>query len=216
MKIDGWADILSSVKTPISLLALISLIVGSLLHSQSGPKIIWLSFLLLFLVTTTCVIYIAKTKTLFPSEIKSIWSKSDLPLPKQESEAWIGKYNCRWTYRTKNNEMKAYVDDVIEIESVDPATGELVGTGLSSYTEGNKYFLRGRVSNKRIAHVFYTSSSEEAGLSGMVILSRPPVGGVTGWWLGAGRDGGDIRGAVTMEKRENDSSNFEIRSYEVS
>ena len=112
--------------------------------------------------------------------------------------------------------MKPYVDDVIEIESVNPETGELIGTGVSSYSEGKKYFLRGRVSNKRIAHVFYTSPAEEAGLSGMVILSRHPIGRVEGWWLGAGRDGGDIGGGFAMEKVDSDSSNFKMRNYEIS
>lgn len=214
MKFGVWGDIIRSVKTPLSLLALIILGVCWLLYKYSSGPVAWTSLGILCFVTIFCVLYIAKDKTLFPAEIKSIWSKSDLPLDPEQRGAWLGKWNCKWTYRTKENKILPYVDDIIEIQDVDIDTGELVGIGHSSYIEGGNYFLRGRVSNKSLAHVFYTSPAETAGLSGMVILSRPPIGDITGWWLGAGRKGGDIGGGVTLEKHDK-NPNFEIKNYKV-
>lgn len=215
MKIDGWTDLIKSVKTPLRLLTLITLIFGSLLYSNTDPKVVWMSLVVLFLITVFCLFYVAKNKTLFPSEIKSIWSKNDLPLTPEERDAWLGSWNCRWTYTSKEGELLPYVDDVIEIENIECVSGELSGIGLSSYVEGDRYFLKGRVSNKRVAHVFYTSSAETAGLSGMFILNRPPIGNITGWWLGAGRSGGDIGGGVTMEK-SGKNKDFVIKNYELS
>jgi len=215
MKIDGWIELIKSIKTPISLLALITLIVGSLLHFNDDPVIAWSAILLLFLIAIFSIVYAIKYQALFPSEIRSIWSKNDLPLDESERDAWQGKWNCRWTYRTKDNELKPYVDDIIEIRTIDYKSGELSGIGHSSYVEGSDYLLRGRVSNKRVAHLFYTSPKETAGLSGMVILSRPPIGKITGWWIGAGRSGGDTGGGVTMERRKNNTK-FEIKNYTVS
>lgn len=214
MKISGWADIISSIKTPISLLALITLIIGSLLHFTNNPAITWTAIFLLFLIAIFCLAFAMKYNAIFPHEIKSIWSKNDLPLDESERDSWLGKWNCRWTFRTKDSKLKPYVDDIIEIREIECKSGELSGIGHSSYVEGSKYFLRGRVSNKRIAHIFYTSPAETAGLSGMVILNRPPIGEIEGWWLGAGRKGGDIGGGVKMERHENNLK-FKVRNYEV-
>lgn len=214
MKISGWVEIIKSVKTPISLLALITLIVGSLLHFNTGPVIRWGSMALLFVIAIFSIVYAIKFKSLFPTEIRSIWSKNDLPLEKNERDSWLGKWNCRWTFRTRDNQLKPYVDDIVEIQRIDCDSGELTGVGFSSYVEGSRYFLRGRVSNKRVAHIFYTSPAETAGLSGMVILCRPPLGDISGWWLGAGRKGGDIGGGVTMERHEN-NPDFEINKYQI-
>ncbi|MDH3972714.1 MAG: hypothetical protein OEV42_00425 [Deltaproteobacteria bacterium] len=215
MKTNGWVEIIKSIKTPISLLALITLIVGSLLHFNPDPVSRWAAIFLLFIITIFTIAYAIKYKSLFPTEIRSIWSKNDLPLEESERDSWLGKWNCRWTFREKDNQLKPYVDDIIEINEIGCNSGELTGMGFSSYIEGSKYFLKGRVSNKRIAHIFYTSSAETAGLSGMVILSRPPIGDITGWWLGAGRKGGDIGGGVTMERHEN-NLDFKIKKYEIS
>ncbi len=215
MKIEGWVGIIKSIKTPISLLALITLIVGSLLISNDNKIIIVASLALLFLITLFSIVYMLKSNSLVPNEIRSIWSKRDLPLEESERDSWLGKWNCRWTYRARDNRLKPYVDDIIEIKEIDSKTGELSAIGHSSYSEGSNYFFKGRVSNKRVAHLFYTSPSETAGLSGMVILSRPPVGDIEGWWLGAGREGGDIGGGVTAERHENNIE-FEIKNYDVS
>ncbi len=107
------------------------------------------------------------------------------------------------------------MDDIIDIREIDDKSGELSGIGHSSYAAGLEYSLKGRVSNKSVAHLFYTSPAETAGLSGMVILSRPPLGEITGWWLGAGRKGGDIGGGVTMARHEKNLE-FELKTYETS
>lgn len=214
MKVGGWADVIGSVKTPLGLLALITLIIGGLLYRYDSGPIASVSLIILGFLAIFCVLYIAKDKTLFPTEIKSIWSKNDLPLESEHKDAWLGKWNCRWTYRTKENEILPYVDDIIEIQDIDIDSGEIAGVGHSSYIEDGNYFLRGRVSNKNLAHVFYTSPAETAGLSGMVIMSRTPLGEITGWWLGAGRRGGDIGGGVTLERHET-NPNFEIKNYKV-
>jgi len=214
MKTDGWVEIIKSIKTPISLLALITLIVGSLLHFTDDTTIAWSALALLFTITLFSIAYAIKNKSLFPIEIRSIWSRHDLPLEENERNSWLGKWNCRWTYRALDNQLKPYVDDIIDIKEIDPENGELSAIGHSSYLEGAEYFFRGRVSNKRVAHLFYTSPSETAGLSGMVILSRSPIGKITGWWIGAGREGGDIGGGVTAERHEN-NIDFKIKNYEV-
>lgn len=166
------------------------------------------------MIVIPIIYHCIKNNSLFPSEIRSIWSKNDLPLDKGESEAWLGKWNCRWTFRSKDNQLKPYVDDIIEISEVDSETGELTGFGHSSYTEGARYILKGRASNKRVAHIFYTSPTAIVGLSGMAILNRPPVGDVTGWWIGAGRQGGDTGGGVIMERHENDTA-FKLQNYDI-
>lgn len=212
MKMNGWAEIIKSIKTPISLLTLITLIVGSLLHFNSEPAITWAAILLLFIIAIFSIVYVSKNKSLFPMEIRSIWSKNDLPLEAHKRDAWLGKWNCRWTVRDKDGQLIPYVDDIIEIKKIDCQNGELIGHGLSSYEEGEKYSLRGRVSNKGVAHLFYTSPVATAGLSGMVILSKPPIGKISGWWLGAGRKGGDIGGGVTMEQHTH-KPDFKIKNY---
>lgn len=212
---NSWLEIIRSIKSILSLLVLITLCLAVVLILNQDPIVTSLALLLLFLITLFCIIYAVKNESLFPAEIRSIWSENDLPIDESEKEAWIGKWNCRWTYRKKDSQIKPYVDDIIEIKDVDCKSGELTGIGFSSYAKGSKYFLRGRISNKRVAHLFYTSSAETAGLSGMVILSRPPIGEITGWWLGAGRKGGDIGGGVTMEPHKN-NLNFKIKNYEVS
>ncbi|HEC19730.1 MAG TPA: hypothetical protein ENI97_10355 [Gammaproteobacteria bacterium] len=211
---DTWVDIIKSIKTPVSFLVLITLVVGYLLHDSDNPIILLGGLALLFLITITCIVYAIKHNALFPGEIRSIWSKNDLPLSTEEAQAWLGKWNCRWTYRDTNNQLKPYVDDIIEITEVDQDSGEITGIGYSSYIENENYFLRGRASNKRVAHLFYTSPAATAGLSGMVILSRPPLGDITGWWLGAGRKGGDVGGGVIMQRHE-ENPDFEIRNYDV-
>ena len=214
MKIEGWADVISSVKTPLSLLALITLGIYYLFSISTLPYIKIFLLVILFIITVACLAFVAKNKMIFPSEIRSIWSENDLPLRQQNADAWLGKWNCHWTYTTKDNELKPYVDDIIEIRQIDPKSGELSGVGFSSYVAGAEYTLKGRVSNKHVAHIFYTSPAETAGLSGMVILSRPPIGRITGWWLGAGRKGGDIGGSVTMQRHEEDED-FIMQNYEV-
>ena len=215
MKTDGWVEIIKSIKTPISLLALITLIVGSLLHFIDDKVITWAALALLFIITLSSIAYAIKNNSLFPNEIRSIWSKHDLPLEENERDSWLGKWNCQWTYRARDNQLNPYVDDIIEITEIDCKSGELSAIGHSSYVEGSEYFFRGRVSNKSVAHLFYTSPAETAGLSGMVILSRSPIGNITGWWIGAGREGGDIGGGVTAERHEN-NLDFKIKNYEVS
>ena len=215
MKTSGWADIIRAIKTPISLLALVTLIIGSLVLTADNPVVTWTALLLLFLLALFSIVYGIKNNALFPSEIRSIWSKNDLPLEESERDAWLGKWNCQWTYRATDGQLKPYVDDILDIGEIDQKSGELSGIGHSSYAAGLEYTLRGRVSNKSVAHIFYTSPAKTAGLSGMVILSRPPIGEITGWWLGAGRKGGDIGGGVTMDRHEN-NLDFELRNYDTS
>ncbi|HXH64729.1 MAG TPA: hypothetical protein VNH42_04370, partial [Mariprofundaceae bacterium] len=124
MKISGWAEIINSIKGPLSLLALITLIVGSELHFSPGPVVRWSTMLILFAITLFCIVYIMKNNALFPTEIRSIWSKNDLPLEESERNAWLGKWNCQWTYRTKDNQLRPYVDDMIEIQEIDGKSGE--------------------------------------------------------------------------------------------
>ena len=214
MKIDKWAEIISSVKTPMSLLALITLIIGYLLSVNSDSIVQWSLIVLFFLITVSCLVYVMKNKQLFPSEIQSIWSKNDLPLTKESADAWLGKWNAHWTYTAKDNSQKPYLDDIVEIKEIDFKTGELTASSASTYVENEEYILKGRVSNKRIAHIFYTSPAKAAGLSGMVILSRPPLGDIKGWWLGAGRKGGDIGGGVTMQRHE-ENKDFALKTYEI-
>jgi len=213
--INSWVEIIKSIKSLLGLLALIVVIVGSVIIIKDDQSVTFIGILLLFLISIFSMIYAIKNESLFPTEIKSIWSKNDLPIEENERGSWLGKWNCRWTFRAKDNQLKPYVDDIIEIKEVDYKSGELTGVGYSSYVEGSEYYFKGRISNKRVAHMFYTSPAESAGLSGMVILSRPPIGEITGWWIGAGRKGGDIGGSVTMERHEN-NPDFEIKYYEIS
>lgn len=216
MNIKGWAGLITAVKTPFNILVLIILIVGTILFKTFGQNPLFDAFMILILVSAPLYgIYLnARQKALMPDEIRSIWSKNDLPLNIQLAEAWLQKWNCRWSFQSKNNDLKPYVDDIIEIEHVDQETGELIGKGYSSYHKDVFYKLHGRISNKGVAHIFYTSPKESAGLSGMIILNRPPLGNMTGWWIGAGRKGGDIGGGVIMEKHEN-NPDFVIQNYEV-
>lgn len=211
----SWIEIIKSVKNILSLLVLITIILGTVIIIKDDGIVTVSSILLLFIITLFCIIYAVTSGSLFPNEIRSIWSKNDLPVDDHEAHAWLGKWNCRWTYRTKNGQLMPYVDDIIEIQNIDSKSGELSGIGFSSYVKDSEYFLKGRASNKRVAHMFYTSPVETAGLSGMVILSRPPLGEITGWWIGAGREGGDIGGGVTMEQHKN-NPDFKITNYEVS
>lgn len=214
METGNWVNIIKSIKTPISMLVLVTLIVGSLLHVTDDPIVQWGALILLFIIVISCLIHAIKNNALFPNEIISIWSKNDLPLDIGENEAWLGRWNCRWTFRSKDNQLKPYVDDIIEISEVDCETGEITGFGHSSYTKGARYTLKGRASNKRVAHIFYTSPTATSGLSGMVILNRPPIGDITGWWIGAGRKGGDTGGGVIMERHDNDTE-FKLQNYEI-
>ncbi len=106
MKTSGWADIISAIKTPISLLALVTLITGSFVHVAKNPVVTMTALLLLFLIALVTIVYAIKNNALFPSEIRSIWSKNDLPLEESERDSWLGKWNCQWTYRTKDGQLK--------------------------------------------------------------------------------------------------------------
>lgn len=214
MKIPDWFNVIKDVHKPIQLLAFLSAIVATLILFTKDFHVTWVSLLILLIVTVACIVDLMKNKAMLPTEIRSIWSKHDLPLEKSEGDSWIGKWNCRWTYHTKDRQLKPYVDDIIEIEAVDYKSGVLSGIGHSSYVEGEKYYLRGRASRKGVAHIFYTSPRETAGLSGMVILNHPPIGEIVGWWIGVGRKREDIGGGVTMERHEK-NTNFKLKTYEV-
>jgi hypothetical protein len=146
--------------------------------------------------------------------IASLWTTDHVPLPGDMAAAWRGCWHCRWTYRTPGGGLVPYVDDVIRIEEVDSRTGSLTGTGLSAYTPSSIYKVYGRVSKKRLGHLFYSSGAPHFGLAGMLILRMTPLGEVRGWWLGVGRQGGDVGGRVTWV-RETTDPDFRPRVYEV-
>lgn len=218
----SWPKILESIRTPLSLMGLIVLVMAVILiivlpkveGLQLQVLIIIGSFIVLFAVIVAMTLHTFSKGNPYPEEILSIWSKEDLPISELEKQCWLGKWNCRWTYRSIKGELLPYVDDVVNIESIDPDTGKLNGTAISAYGSGETYRIVGRISNKRIAHIFYSSPPPRTGLSGMAILSRPPVGDLSGWWLGAGRQGGDIGGGVTMSKAQV-GDNFELKVYPV-
>jgi hypothetical protein len=139
-----------------------------------------------------------------PSEVAALWTDEDIPLPSPLTQSWIGTWNCRWSFRAANGKLRPYVDDRVSIESVDQKTGKVTGRGLSAYACGETYAIHGRASRRRLAHFFYSSPAPRFGLSGMVILRMTPVGEVRGWWLGAGRDGGDVGGEITWTRAEHD------------
>jgi len=217
----SWWKILESVKTPLSLLGLIVLVVSTVLtftitRLTGIPQIILIfgSLFLLFAVVVVVTTRSFRKQSRFPEEIPSIWSSEDLPISESEKACWLGKWNCRWTYRTKKRELKPYVDDVVNIETIDTETGKFTGTAISAYGEGVTYKIVGRISNKRIAHIFYSSPPPRSGLSGMAILRRPPIGDMDGWWLGVSRDGGDIGGGVSWSRSQTGDS-FQVRFYPV-
>lgn len=215
MDTSGWVDIIKSIKTPMALVALIVLILGTVLvipNIEFKIKLIVLAVMIIFLIFI--VAWAVKNDALFPVEIKSIWSQSDLPLSDTQRDAWLGKWNCRWTYLDQHGLLKPYVNDMIEIREIDSKTGALSGGGISSYVEGKEYPLRGRVSNKSVTHIFYSSPAETVGLTGMFILKMMPMGEVSGWWIGTGRKGGDVGGDVTMERHEK-NPDFKLENFEM-
>ena len=149
-----------------------------------------------------------------PSEISSLWTEEDIPIPQDFAESLKGRWNCRWTYRKPSGELAPYVDDMIDIQTVDYKTGILEGKGLSIYGSAAGYKIVGRVSKRRLMHLFYSTPPPKMGLSGMVILRVSPLGNLQGWWLGTGREGSDI-GGNTIWIRESDDKDFKMKSYPI-
>lgn len=74
--------------------------------------------------------YTNPSRDALSNEIFSLWDAEDIPLPQELERSWIGKWNCRWSYRTPTGELKPYADDNIHIDSVDIKTGKITGTGV--------------------------------------------------------------------------------------
>lgn len=149
------------------------------------------------------------------SEISSLWSEEDLPIPQDFAESLKGRWNCRWTYRKPSGELAPYVDDKIDIQTVDHKTGRLEGRGLSVYISGANYKVVGRVSKRRLMHIFYSTPPPRMRLSGIAILRVSPLGNLQGWWLGTGREGGDIGGHTIWKQESGDDQDFKIKSYPI-
>lgn len=218
-----WPQILKSIQTELGLMGIIIFIIAAILiyvlPSVDGDMqavIIIGSLCLLFTIILAIMLHVFIRGNPYPEEVMSIWDEQDFPLSKSERECWLGKWNCRWTYRSASGELHPYINDVIDIESIDVKTGRLKGIGSSAYDNGvTHYKIAGRISNDRTAYIFYSSPPPRTGLSGIAILRRPLVGNLNGWWLGAGRDNGDIGGEVSMSKSQG-NNDFELKVYPAS
>lgn len=83
----SWGKIIESVKTPLSLLALVVLVIAAILTStiskMSGIQqviLIFRSFILLIAIVIAVTVRSLGKRSHFPEEITSIWSKEDLPI----------------------------------------------------------------------------------------------------------------------------------------
>jgi hypothetical protein len=137
-----------------------------------------------------------------PTEVKSLWTKEDIPIPQKYADNLKDRWNSHWTYRRPEGDLVPYVDDTIIIEDVDCKTGGIIGRGLSAYGKDANYDLRGRASKRGLMHLFYSTPPPKVGLSGMLILRITPMGDLNGWWLGTGREGENAGGFVKWERAE--------------
>lgn len=85
---------------------------------------------------------------------------------------------------------------------------------MSAYEANETYKIIGRASKRRLAYLFNSSPPPRYGLAGVVILRMTLFGDIRGWWLGVGREGGDIGGEVTWIRAEKDQ-NFKVQVYPV-
>lgn len=217
------ASIMRAARHTLALYALVVLIVEAglltatkLTEGTSQTVLIIGMVIVLVLVVAVAGWRYTKPQDDVPSEVAALWTGEDIPLPSPFAQSWIGTWNCRWSFRTPDGKLRPYVHDRISIESADHKTGKVTGRGLSAYASGETYLVHGRLSKRRLAHFFYSSPAPRFGLSGMVILRMAPVGGVGGWWLGVGRDGGDVGGEVTWTRAEHDpDKEFQPQVYAV-
>ena len=223
-KFEGKRNATSIMKASTSTLALYALIVviaeaglGLAAFQLNGfaqdITIIGMILVLVLVVALAGWRYTSPREVL-PSEISSLWTEDDIPLPKEYAQSLIERWNCQWTYRTPAGELVPYVDDTIVIEDVDDKTGKISGRGLSAYGSDANYKILGRVSKRGLIHLFYSTPPPKMGLSGMVILRITPMGDLRGWWLGAGREGGDVGGFVYWKRAKTDQE-FQREVYPI-
>ncbi len=95
MEASNWVDIIKSVKMPISLIVLVTLIADFVLFETNNDIVHLGTLALLFIITISVLAYAIKNHALFPLEVIKTWNKDDLPLTKDSRESWLGKWNCR-------------------------------------------------------------------------------------------------------------------------
>lgn len=221
---EGKRNAVSIMKSATSTLALYALIVviaeaglGVAAFRLKGlPQVITIIGMILILVLVVAIAGWRYTspRGVIPSEISSLWTEDDIPIPKEYAQSLIERWNCQWTYRTTAGELAPYVDDTIVIEDVDDKTGKISGRGLSAYGPDANYKVFGRVSKRGLMHLFYSTPPPKMGLSGMVILRIKPMGDLKGWWLGAGREGGDVGGFTSWTRAKADQD-FQRKVYPI-
>lgn len=221
---EGKRNAVPIMKSATSTLALYALIVviaeaglGVAAFRLAGlPQVITIIGMIIILVLVVAIAGWRYTspRGVIPSEISSLWTKDDIPIPKEYSQSLIGRWNCQWTYRTPAGELAPYVDDTIVFEGVDDKTGKIIGRGLSAYEPDSNYKVFGRVSKRGLMHLFYSSPPPRMRLSGMVILRIKPMGNLTGWWLGVGREGGDVGGFTSWTRAKADQD-FQRKVYPI-
>lgn len=223
---EGKRNAASIMKSATSTLALYALIVvvaeaglgvaAFQLKDSPLPQVIIIIGMILILVLVVALAgwrYTSPREAL-PSEISSLWTEDDLPITKEYAQSLIERWNCQWTYRTPTGELAPYVDDTIVIEDVEDKTGKISGRGLSAYGPDANYKVFGRVSKRGLMHLFYSTPPPKMGLSGMVILRIMPIGDLKGWWLGTGREGGDVGGFISWKRAKADQE-FQRKVYPV-
>lgn len=221
--------LVQSVTSHIKLYALISLILEGILiavaiKAEGQERII---IIIGCLVILTAVVVISGIKIKQDqgqghhssesgpvSSIDPLWNEDHLPVDSTHGDLWIGEWNCSWFYKNKKNQLAPYVDDTIKITSLDKKTGLIEGKGTSCYGP-QEYIVKGRVSKKGIAHIFWLSPPPRFGMTGMAILSFKSDGSINGWWLGISRKSTEIGGNVVWA-RPNKNKDHKVLAYEAS
>ena len=147
------------------------------------------------------------------TSIGELWTGFDIPLRKGFDKSLLGRWHCEWyNYNEKTKKQEHYIDDIIDVRTVDIKTGYVHGKGLSAY--GPKgYTIEGRASKRKMVYLLYNSPFPFESLFGSVMLNYRPPGMLRGWWLGTGFLNEIVGGETIWIHERCDKRDFKCRSY---